>query len=219
MENPAAPSGPIEPDGPYQDVTGVILAGGQSRRMGTDKARLKVDGVPLLDRVARVFRRTFSANLVIANDPGLYLGLGLPVHTDVYPNRGSLVGIYTGLLNAETPYIFCASCDMPFLNERLIRFLVDLRAGFDWVLPFSGHGREPLHAVYGKGCLGPMERLIAEDNLAIVGIASEVRTRRVAAEEVAALDPKFLSFMNCNTPEDLEAAAALARELRGEGFS
>ncbi|MFQ5915847.1 MAG: molybdenum cofactor guanylyltransferase [Nitrospinota bacterium] len=212
MEIPSSTAGP---DDVYEDVTGLILAGGKSRRMGRDKARLKVDGVPLLERVAGVFRRLFTRNILVANDPKLYTELGFPVYADVFPNRGALVGIYTGLLKAETPYVFCASCDMPFLNEPLIRFLVDLRAGLDLVLPFSEHGREPLHAVYGKGCLEPMERLIAEDRLTIIEVLSHVRARKVNPEEMAALDPKFLSFMNCNTPEDLEAAAALAREMEG----
>lgn len=208
-----APSSTLAPKPLYRDVTGVMLAGGKSRRMGADKAYLEVDGVPLLERAAQVFRRVFSSNMIVANDPSLYRELEFPVHTDVYPNRGSLVGIYTGLMKAETPYIFCASCDMPFLNEGLIRYLVELREGFDLVLPFSDHGREPLHAVYGKPCLGPMEKLIAEDRMAIMGIFSEVRTRRVNPEEVAKLDPQYLSFMNCNTPEDLEAATTLAKQM------
>ncbi|MFQ5693427.1 MAG: molybdenum cofactor guanylyltransferase [Nitrospinota bacterium] len=211
MENPSSPPGPEDA---LRDVTGVLLAGGKSRRMGTDKARLEVEGVPLLERAARVFRRIFPANLVVANDPGLYADLGFPVHADVYPNRGALVGIYTGLLKAETPYVFCASCDMPFLSEPLIRMLVGLREGFDLVLPFSRQGREPLHAVYGRNCLAPMARLIAENRLAIMGVFSQVRTRKVTPEEIAPLDPQFLSFMNCNTPEDLEAASALAKEMR-----
>jgi len=210
MKETSPMEGPIKL---YPDVTGVILAGGKSRRMGTDKARLHVDGVPLLERVARIFRRLFAQTILTASDPDVYTELGFPVYADVFPDRGSLVGIYTGLLKAETPYVFCASCDMPFLNESLIRFLVDLRPDFDLVLPFSDHGREPLHAVYGKGCLKPMEKLIAEERLAIMGVFSQVRTRRVSPEEVTAFDPKFLSFMNCNTPGDLEIASNLAKEL------
>jgi molybdopterin-guanine dinucleotide biosynthesis protein A len=210
---PPAFSPSLAPRPLYEDVTGVLLAGGKSRRMGTDKAHLEVDGVPLLERVAQVFRRTFSSNMVVANDTSAYTGLGFPVYTDVYRDRGSLVGIYTGLLKAETPHVFCASCDMPFLNERLIRHLVDLREGFDLVLPFSDHGREPLHAVYAKACLGPMEKLIAEDKMAIMGVFSQVRMHKVTPEEVAEFDPKFLSFMNCNTPEDLQTAASLAKQM------
>ena len=199
--------------GLYEDVTGLILAGGKSRRMGTDKALLEVDGVPLIERVARVFRRLFSRNIIVTNDPSLYRELGFPVYRDVHPDRASLVGIYTGLLKAETPHVFCASCDMPFLNESLIRFLADLRTEFDLVLPFSNHGREPLHAIYGQACVAPMEKLIEEDRLAIRGIFDQVRTRRVEPGEADAYDPKLLSFMNCNTLEDLEAAAALAKEV------
>ncbi len=207
------PSPTGEPQALYEDVTGVILAGGKSRRMGTDKALLEVGGVPLIERVARVFRRLFHRTLLVTNDPDLYREAGFPVYTDIHPDRGSLVGIYTGLLKAETPHVFCASCDMPFLNESLIRFLIDLRAGFDWVLPFSDQGREPLHAVYGRGCIAPMKKRIEEDRLAIMGIFDQVRTRRVEPEEAAGFDPKFLSFMNCNTPEDLEAAAAWAKAM------
>ena len=196
----------------YKDVTGVILAGGKSRRMGRDKALLKIGDIPLIERVSVVLRRIFENVFLVTNDPTLYLDLGFPVYTDTYPNRASLVGIYTALLKADTPHIFCASCDMPFLNESLIRFLVEQRANADWVLPFSNHGREPLHAVYGKNCLPPMGRMILEERMAIMEIFAQIRTKKVTPEEVAVIDPDFLSFLNCNTPEDFEMASKIAKE-------
>ena len=197
----------------YRDVTGVILAGGKSRRMGNNKAFLKVGGIPLIERVSGVLSRIFENVFLVTNDPATYASIGFPVYTDIYPDRASLVGIYTGLLKAKTPYIFCASCDMPFLSQSLIRLLVEKRENADLVLPFSNNGREPLHAVYGKNCLSFMGQMILENRMAIKEIFDQVRTEKVKSEEVATLDPKFLSFLNCNTPEDYEMASEIFKKM------
>lgn len=197
----------------YRDVTGVILAGGKSRRMGNNKAFLKVGGIPLIERVSFVLSQIFEDVILITNDPTTYANLGFPVYTDIYPDRASLVGIYTALLKAKTPHIFCASCDMPFLNQSLIRLLVEKRENTDLVLPFSDNGREPLHAVYGENCLSVMGQMILENRMAIKEIFNQVRTKKVKSEEVATLDPKFLSFLNCNTPEDYKMASEIFKKM------
>ena len=99
-----------------------------------------------------------------------------------------------------------------FFLQSLIRFLVEQRANADWVLPFSNHGREPLHAVYGKNCLPQMGRMIQKERMAIMEIFDQVRTKKVTPEEVATIDLDFLSFLNCNTPEDFEMASKIAQE-------
>lgn len=198
----------------YQEVTGVVLAGGKSRRMGRDKAFLPVDDKPLVERVAEVLGSIFERNLVITNTPSLYEHLGFEIHTDIYPGKGSLGGVYTGLVHAGAPHAFFASCDMPFLNEALIRHLVEEREGFDVVVPISDSGPEPLHAVYCESCRGPIETLIEKGRLAIHGLFPFVKVKEVGREALMRHDPDLLSFRNLNTPEELEKARILGEGRR-----
>lgn len=199
----------------YQEVTGVVLAGGKSRRMGKDKAFLSLDGKPLVERVAEVLQSLFQRNLVITNTPSLYEHLGFEVYTDIFPGKGALGGIYTGLVHAGAPHAFFASCDMPFLNEPLIRYLVEERLGFDIVLPISDTGPEPIHAVYSEGCRPLMEALLREGRLAIHGLFPLVKVREVGPETLRRFDPDLLSFCNLNTPEELEKARRLSEGQKG----
>ena len=198
----------------YQDVAGVVLAGGQSRRMGKNKALLKVDGLALVDRVVRVMRSIFERVLLSTNTPELFNYLGLESHPDIFPGKGALGGVYTGLVKAQRPHAFFASCDMPFLNEDLVRFLVEAREeGTDIVLPVSEHGDEPLHAVYRtQKCRTLIEGLLEEGRLAVHGLFPLVNMKRIGPETLRQIDPGLKSFWNLNTPEELERACAIAEK-------
>lgn len=189
-------------------VTGVVLAGGRSTRMGTNKAVLDVGGVRLIDGAVATLRGIFREVLIIANDPAPYAGLGLRVVPDLVPEKGSLGGLYTGVAAASYPHAFCMACDMPFANPALIRFLADLAEGQDAVVPRTREGVQPLHAVYGRGCLPVMRRQIEADRLKIDGILEGLRVRYVDEEELRPYDPELLSFWNLNTRDELELARA-----------
>ena len=185
------------------DITGVILVGGKSRRMGRDKALLQIDGRPLFERVLEIFRQSFSRLLLVGDRAERFSGCGLPVLADIYPGS-ALGGLYTALCLAETKYIFVSPCDLPFPNREMLHFLCSLREGYDAVVPNPARRFEPLFAVYAKSCLGPMRELLESGNLCVYDFYPRVRVRYVQDEELAPLDRNGKSFLNVNTPEEFE---------------
>ncbi|HXX37324.1 MAG TPA: molybdenum cofactor guanylyltransferase [bacterium] len=192
-------------------LAGVILAGGQSRRMGCDKALLLIGGRPLVEVIAGRLRDAgLERLLLVTNTPERFAHLadvGFETVKDALPSGHPLTGAYSGVLHAGTPAFVCA-CDMPFLNPALIRYLASLVCGADAVVPRHARGYEPLHAVYTPACLDGMRRCVARGG-PTTGFLDEVRARVVEADELRRFDPDLASFENINTPE--EYAAALAR--------
>ena len=192
----------------------VILAGGQSRRMGRDKRALPwtpaADGSPqtLLGHVvATVSRLTDDVVLVANDDPGV---AGARVVGDLYPRSGSLGGIYSGLAAAAYDLAFIAAADMPFLNPTLILDLIGQGAHADAVVPVTSGRPEPLHAVYRKAVQAPARRQIERRELKIALVFEAVSTVRVPEANVRLLDPDLQSFWNLNTPEDYQRALVSA---------
>jgi molybdopterin-guanine dinucleotide biosynthesis protein A len=183
-------------------ITGVILAGGNSSRMKSNKALLPYCGERFIERIYRQLSNIFEDVLLVTNTPEFYRFLSCPTIPDIYPGMGSLAGIHAGLSNSKTPYIFVVACDMPHLNTALIRSLVSFINGQDVIIPESNGGLEPLHAVYGKGALTVMEEALSKGNRKIVECCARLNATVMAREAVAGLDPEFLSFANINTPED-----------------
>ena len=187
-------------------MTGVILAGGKSKRIGTNKAFLEINGRKIIDRVVDVFQETFDEVILVTNSPLEYLHLNLRIVTDLFPNRGSLGGIYTGLFFSSFQHIFVSACDMPFLNQGFIRYMKSKVDNFDVVVPCSSDGLQPLHAIYSKRCSRNIESLINAQNLKIVNFYPKVRVKKISAQEILTFDPHQSIFFNINTPEDLEKA-------------
>jgi molybdopterin-guanine dinucleotide biosynthesis protein A len=194
-------------------MTGVVLAGGRSTRMGTNKALLEFGGARLIERLIRTTRPLFREIAIIANDPETYAYLGIPIWPDRIPGKGSLGGIYTAVHYSTFPQIFCIACDMPFPNPTVIAYLRDLASGYDVVVPRTADGYQPLHAVYSKTCLSLMEAMIHADRLKIDGLFPAVRLRTVEEHELRPMDPSLLCFVNVNTQEELEAAARQSGRL------
>lgn len=193
-------------------MTGIILAGGKNLRMGRNKAFLEVDGERIIDRTRAIFVDLFEEVLLVTNSPLDYISLNLRIVTDLYQDKGSLGGIFTGLFYASHPYAFVAACDMPFLNKKLIQHLMDLSTRFDIVIPRMEDGWEPLHAVYSQKCLPFMQKLLLENNLKIIDFFDKVRKREVPPGEIRQYDPRLLSFLNLNTPDDLARIQASRQE-------
>ena len=203
-------------------ATGLILAGGLSRRLGRDKAVEPIGGQPLIQRVIQRVEHVCQEIAVVVADQERAADLPLePQHQvvlDRYAGAGSLGGIFSGLDAASNQWTLLVACDMPFLNLSLLRRMLALREDADAVVPVIDGRPEPTHALYSKACLPFIEpRLIAGD-LKISGFYEQVRVRYVPEEEVAALDPEFLSFFNVNTPEDLERALSLAARESDSAF-
>ena len=196
---------------PLVKTTGIILAGGKNLRMGQNKAFLEVRGKRIIDRTQRIFSELFSEVLLVTNSPLDYLDLNLRIVTDLYPEGGALGGVFTGLFHASHSYAFVAACDMPFLNQGLIRHLVALSRGFDIVIPKTEDGWQPLHALYARSCLPFMEDLLIKGNLKIIEFFHRVKKRELSSWEILPFDPQLLSFLNLNTPEDLARIQQLAQ--------
>lgn len=188
-------------------MTGVLLAGGQSRRMGKDKALLEMDGKSLLLRVREVLEGLFDSILLVGGDPERCRGLGCPAVSDLIPHRGPLGGIYTGLRYAPTEAIFVCGCDFPFLNPDLIRYLAALLPGHDAVVPHTGEFQHPLHAVYSRRCLSSLEQQVKEGKLTLRRAIETLAVREVSEQELRVFDPELLSLTNLNTPEEFDRAA------------
>jgi len=188
-------------------TTGVILSGGESRRMGQNKALMSLGASRLIDRVVGVLGDVFSQLLIVTNTPDVYADLDIPMVGDVVPHKGSLGGIYSAIHHITTSYCFVVACDMPFLNVALMRYMMRQIADYDVVMPDIEGQMQPLHAIYSKACLAPIAQRLAANRLKIVGFLSDVRVRTVTADEIRHIDPECLAFQNLNTPAEFQMAA------------
>ena len=263
-------------------VTGVVLAGGRSSRMGADKAALLIGGEPLLRRVVRRLRLALAATLVVgppelaallqptapgqtmdqppAQTPGQVVArpsvapmagrtaeyiAETRVIPDAQPGLGPLGGLATALAAITTPYAFVIACDMPFAQPALIRLqarlalaggaVSDATTGdgptadapaqygvgalpqapaYDLVALRTAQGLEPLHAVYARACLPIVQAQVAAGDLALRRLLARLRVRELTADEVARTDPRGLSTLNANTPDEWAQALALDGESR-----
>lgn len=191
-------------------MTGIILAGGERRRMVINKAFIKVNGAPIVERSLRILRGLFDEIIIVTNDPGPYISYRTILVGDIIKNRGPMIGVYSGLLNSRNNYSFVVACDMPFLNRSLISFMMGLTEGNDIVVPRFNGLVEPLHAIYSKKCLYAIEEQIEKGNNKIADIFNICKVRYVDEDEIVPIDPEGRSFINLNTPEDL-------RRFIGEG--
>ncbi len=201
------------------EVTGVILAGGKSRRMGEDKRYLVVGEQTILERGLGVICSIFQDVLVVIAQDSPPLGIDAKVVRDLLPDCGSLGGLYTGLMQATTPWIFVVACDMPFLDQAVIGQFTSRRATADIVMAKLDARLHPMHALYGKRCLPALEQMIQTRQLKIQEIVSQpsLRVQYVTEAELLTIDPSWRSFQNVNTPSDLEAARSLLARVPPSG--
>jgi len=187
-------------------MNGIILAGGENRRMGADKAFLNIDGRPMIEHILALFAGLFNKTIVVTNAPERYRKYGVEVTSDAFDIRGPLTGIYSGLLRSTDEYNFIAACDMPFLNPRLILYMQTIVVGQDAVVPTFNGLLEPLHAIYRRGLLPIMEAQIRRQDRRIRGLFDHIQVRYVTEEEIIRFDPQKRSFRNLNTPEEYKEA-------------
>jgi molybdopterin-guanine dinucleotide biosynthesis protein A len=193
------------------EVTGVLLAGGKSRRMGEDKRHLVVGDETLLERGLGVLRSVFQKVLVVIAQDSSPVGVDARVVRDLVPECGSLGGLYTGLMRATTSSIFVVACDMPFLDRAVIAQFTSRRATADIVMAKLAARLHPMHALYGKRCLPVLEQMIQARQLKIHELVSHasLRVQYVTEMDLLTIDPSGRSFQNVNTPADLEAARSM----------
>jgi molybdopterin-guanine dinucleotide biosynthesis protein A len=194
----------------------VIQAGGQSSRMGQDKALMSFLGQPLIVRLLERLAPFADEILVTTNSPDAYRFLGLPLFPDLRPGRGALGGLYTALSSAKNPFAAVVACDMPFASKTLFEhaFSLLVQEEADVIIPDSGDGMlEPLHAVYRREtCLPAIQSALDADLWKLIAWFPQVKVRTLTPAETAAHNPDGLAFWNLNTPEEFTQAEEIARK-------
>ena len=197
-------------------ITIVLQAGGKSTRMGKDKALLPFQGIPLIKRLRDRFSDMGDELLVITNDFSGYQDLAVPLYKDIIPDRGALGGLYTALSISKNPLVGLIAADLPFASPALLAHLIKilLTSGAEAAIPSTERGLEPLHAVYRRDTSLPLVKGAIDQNLwrmnswfdqAEILILTPEETRRVSSSKH--------TFLNLNTPEDLQKAEKLALNL------
>ncbi len=182
------------------DSTGVILAGGENRRMPVLKAFIDVEGRPIIERNLRLMKGLFQEVLIVTNQPELYIHLDAVLLGDVYDRRGPMTGILTSLMNASNDWVFVTACDMPFIAEEVIRYLAGERQGYRAVLPEG----EPLFAFYSKRLLSSMERAVLSEKKGLKDFLGGKKVKYISKKEIAVIGEGARVFINLNTPEDMD---------------
>jgi molybdopterin-guanine dinucleotide biosynthesis protein A len=193
--------------GRIQGLTGIILAGGASRRMGRNKAMLKLHDAPLIEKVYRTMAAIFSDIVIVTNSPEEYAFIPCRKTPDIYPGAGSIAGLHAGMAASHTERIFVAACDMPFLNADLIRMLCSRDMEAEAVVPLNSEGFfEPLHAVYAVSALDTARDIIEKGDKSILILLNRIRTVLIPYEEICSIPGARDSFRNVNTPEEFKMA-------------
>jgi molybdopterin-guanine dinucleotide biosynthesis protein A len=197
------------------DTSCIILAGGKSSRLGYDKILERIGKKSLLEEIVSCIS-SIGKEIIIVTAQGRAFPQfsNIPkvrVVYDIYPGKGSLGGIYTGLVKSNSFYNLVLAADMPFLNQPLLKYMVKVSEGYDFILPKVNNLYEPLHAIYSKNCTEHIDYLISQDRRVIVELFDFVKVKYVEDEEVNRFDPQHLSFFNINTAEDMERARIIAR--------
>ncbi|MBL7898849.1 MAG: molybdenum cofactor guanylyltransferase [Crocinitomicaceae bacterium] len=181
----------------YNNITVLILAGGKSTRMGQDKGLMELDGKPMISYVIDVAKKISERILIVANLES-YNQFNLPVIKDVVVEKGPIGGIYSGLKKSETEYNLVLSCDIPFIHQGVLEFLVESSTGYDITVASQEGKLHPLVGVYRKTCLPVIKKHLNEDKLKLTLLFDELKTRLVEMDD-------FLStnFRNINSKSDL----------------
>jgi molybdopterin-guanine dinucleotide biosynthesis protein A len=198
------------------NVSGAILAGGQSRRMGRDKAALLIQGEPLLRRTARLLRTITPDVAIIGPTERAALAPDVPVIPDRWPNQGPLGGIATALQALAGEVVLVVGCDMPFLNPALLSAMISLAPGYDAVVVRTDGRAHPLHAVYQRRCLPVLKEQLLAGDLQVRRFLARLAVHFVEGAELDRFDPRHLSTFNANTPEEWEQAVQMFTEPPGQ---
>jgi len=189
-------------------VSAILLAGGKSSRLGTDKAKVKLDGKSVMIQAIAEKLSGLSEDIVVSTNGRRYEDITIPVRwaIDVRPGAGSLMGLYSGLLAAKHDYAIAVACDMPFINIELLKYMISLPRDYDALLPKIGEQTEQLHSIYSKNCLPKMEKYLNSGHLKITSFMDEIDVKYVDEDIINKYDPRHLSFFNVNTAQQLNEA-------------
>lgn len=195
-------------------MTGIILAGGRNIRfdIGTKKSKafIKIGNETIIENIINKFSSIFDEILIITNNVRQFNHLTnnrlIKVVKDIIPDKGSLGGLYSGLVSSKNEYSFVVACDMPFLNVELIKYMKNSCDKFDVITPKLKHNYESLHTIYSKNCIVHIEKQLREDNFKIKDFFSKVKINEITEDIIKQYDSRLLSFFNINTEDDYQRA-------------
>jgi molybdopterin-guanine dinucleotide biosynthesis protein A len=193
-----------------------IQAGGESSRMGRDKALLPFMGKPLIERVINRVASLGDELIITTNRPGDYMKFGFPLYRDILPGYGALGGLYTALSVSRFPVVIVVACDMPFVNAEILTMSIEMLLGSnaDVVIPRTENGYEPFHAVYRREtCLPAIKSAIQSGEKRLISWFPSVKISQIPVSDLLDHDPRRIAFMNLNTTEEFINAELLAREV------
>ena len=189
---------------PLSDITGVILAGGKSRRFGSNKALVFLQGKLLIQHVEDIISSIFNDSLLVTNTPEHYDFLNIPMIKDRYQDMGPLAGIHAALHQISTPRAFVVACDMPNLSPELIQYMCNINEqDYDVIIPWLEKGQEPLFGIYHKKSLAVIDSCLQQKACQIIRALEDLQVRRVSEQEILAITGDLACFKNINRPADL----------------
>lgn len=191
------------------DCTAIVMAGGDSNRMGTDKAGILLGGQTLLQSVTATMQQLFPQVIVSVRQPRA--GIDLPQVCDEVPDGGPLAGLVASLGKIDTPWAFMVACDMPFVVPQVVELLAGYRARHQAVVPIVHGHPQPLAAFYAASCLAPLRASLAVQQKGLRNVLQQLDVRYVDEAEMLKADPQLRSFFDLDTPQDVEAARSGVR--------
>ena len=194
-------------------VSGIILAGGRSSRMGRDKTLLLIKNETLIERTVRKLRGFVDEIIIASNHTAKYDLPGIVEVPDSYPGMGPLGGMHAGLMVAKHQYSFIVSCDMPFFTEELARYLLERKAGYDVVVPEIRNRLEPLCAVYSRDCIKPIEQCLQAGVSQVYRFYPDVKVCKIVESDLGQIGDLKEIFCNLNTPEDLSCLGEIHKPV------
>lgn len=182
------------------NITGVILAGGENSRMGTDKGLLTIDGKNIMERIIDAMKPSVQEIIIITNGNN-YDYFGYKIYNDLIKKCGPMGGIFTALSFSKTEKNFVVSCDMPFVNKKLVQFIIENASDCEITIPSHNERLEPLCAVYDKSCTSKLEELLKKHELKLLDMLKHFKMRQISIPEDILKDN---CFANINTPAEYE---------------
>jgi molybdopterin-guanine dinucleotide biosynthesis protein A len=205
-------------------LAAIILSGGENSRMGRNKAFLIFKGRPFLWIMIEALAPLFREIILVTREPHLYTGFPVEVASDLFPERGPLTGLISGLAASEDRYNFCVGCDMPFIKTELVQYMMHMASGLDALIPTTQINSddnierpEPLHAVYDQRCLPVMQRYLHQGRRSLQDVIRSLNVRYLPEAEAARFDPRLQSFWSINTREEYRSLQMNVAGTTGEG--
>lgn len=190
-------------------MIGLILSGGENRRIPVPKGFLTVGGKAIIERSIDILGSIFGRVVISTNTPERYFLLGVPLIGDIMSEKGPMAGILSVFAVTGEDSVFVVACDMPFINEDLIRYMAEIYKGVeggqvDAVIPVFEGKKEPLFGIYTKRIMETMEKMIQGGQMSLSEMLTDLRVHYITEDEIRDIDPLCESFVNINSMEDYE---------------